>query len=704
MGKRSVNAEDIFRIALVGDAVMHPDGRMAAVTVTRINSEENCYQTHIWLVQTSSGECTPFTVSEKSESAPQWSPDGKWIAFLSTRVQDKQQVFAMPVQGGEAHQVTRAQEGVQSFRWSPDGRSIAYVANVAEWAKDEKPREKDVKPTPREKFTEDVKIIRRTWYKSDGVGFFGEKRNHLHVVNVGPVITPWKPADSTRVAPTGGVEQLPVCRLTEGPFDVDTFDWAPDGSWLVFSANLLENSDETLHRHLYRLPVMVPQKDTDFLSPVATADRLFDMPCLAENPRFSPGGDFIAFYGSNMEDAFYSQNQVWVYHVATGETRCLTRAFDETFGDASLTDTRASSSASLCWSEHSRYVYTLLSHRGTTQLVRIHCRSGEMERLTHGQHCILTYSLNRRASTVAIVKATPLDPCNVFLMELPAPGEAATQRRLTQWNADWLAEVELAVPQRFTFTSDGIDMDGWVMLPPGNSTGEPIPVVVQVHGGPMAMYADNFFLEFQLIAARGMAVVYGNPRGSLGYGQAFCASIRGDWGNLDFRDVENCVDAALAKYPLDPHRVAIAGGSYGGFMSAWAIGHSDRYKAAVVMRAVINEYSMFGTCDVGYLDQLDFGCKPWENHEPYFRVSPIASAHNIKANVLIIHSENDLRCPVEQAEQLYAALRAHRVPVEFLRFPGESHGLSRNGQPWHRVFRLEKIQSFLAAQLAAHLS
>ena len=326
--------------------------------------------------------------------------------------------------------------------------------------------------------------------------------------------------------------------------------------------------------------------------------------------------------------------------------------------------------------------------------------TGECTSITSGEHCILSFSLNKKSSSATLVRATTTDPGNVYAIELPmGTGGATGLRRLTNWNADFLNQLDIVKLAKLRFTVDGLTLDGWVMLP-----SEPAPTggyttVVQVHGGPMAMYGEQFFFEFQLLAATGAAVIYCNPRGSMGYGQEFCHCIRAKWGAVDFSDIETFVDAAIERYPLNGHQIAIAGGSYGGFMAAWAIGHTDRYKAAVVMRSCVNEYSMFGTCDVGFEDMHDFGFAPWENPEAYFKVSPIASAGHMHAPVLIIHSENDLRCPIEQAEQLYMALRVRHVPVEFVRFPNESHNLSRSGKPWHRVFRLEKIESFLAREL-----
>lgn len=708
--KRKVTGEDIFELSLVGDVVQHPTDHIAAVVVTKMNKEDNKYFSHIWQMNTDSGELSWLTTSDKSEATPVWSPDGKWLAFLSNRNSETQQLYLMPQRGGEAIQVTDLDVDVQSIRWHPNGKSIAFIANVKalqteELAEAEK-RNSEKKGTPinpREKYTSDVMVITRTWYRLDGVGYFKDNRNHLFLVNVDEAVSGRYKSLALQGGNTSIKDRFPSARVTEGVFDIDDFAFAPDGKTMVVTTNTEPDADESQETYLYRLAVDLPvSAQSDCIKHKEDLQRLPELPKVAGGPVYSPDNRYIAFYGHDSEYSGYTQTAVWLYDLCANRAVCLTKEMDETFGDLSLTDTRTSHHNRLVWSADGKYVFSLLSHRATTQLVRIDAATGQCDWMTHGDHCVLSYSLNRQTSTVTIVRSVPTDPCNIFTMELPvAAYDKAELRRLTHFNEEFFAGVEILKPEKFTWTApDGIELDGWALLPTEPAGPKGYPTVVEVHGGPMMMYAENFFFEFQLLAASGMAVIYTNPRGSMGYGQDFCKAIRGTWGQLDFQDLETFVDTAMERYPLDSQRVAIAGGSYGGFMAAWAIGHTKRYKAAVVMRSVTNEYSMFGTCDVGFEDLRDFGTVPWEQPDTYFSVSPIAAAGEMDAHVLLIHSENDLRCPIEQAEQLYMALRVRKVPVEFVRFPNESHGLSRNGQPWHRVFRLEKIQSFLTREFS----
>ncbi|MCL6444105.1 MAG: S9 family peptidase [Alicyclobacillus sp.] len=700
MTKRRITAEDIFNIQLVGNVARHPDKPKAVVAVTRMDKEDNSYRTHLWLVPTDGGEPSLYTNGSKSESAPAWSPDGRWLAFLSNRNEDKNQLYVMPEAGGEAVQVTFLPDGVGTFRWSPDSRRVAFTANVQEWARDEKPEKPDAEKTPREKFTKDAMHVKRSYYRLDGAGYFGEKRTHLFVADLTQILS----YQSHRREPDALFDKslVPTVRFTDGPYDVNAFTWSPDGRSIVISTHF-EQDREPFRACLYRFDV--PGSLSADLPPVQPDA----MTCLTQDlyaaydPEFSPDGRFIAFEGHNREHGNSTLSTLHLLDCLSGEIRKLAPEEDLVFGNHSITDTRASVSARLWWSSTSDAVYSVVSHRGTVQLVRVDVATGAIHWLTEGNHCVLSVGVDRADKEAVLTIGTPLDPANVYAIPLDGQGGL---RKLTEFNEAWLNEVELAAPERFTFTSDGLQLDGWTMLPSGDAPAGGFPAVLEVHGGPAAMYSDSFFLEFQLLAASGMAVIFSNPRGSTGYGQAFCSAIEGpeglEWGDLDFKDVEACMDAALAKYPLDPQRLAIAGGSYGGFMAAWAIGHTKRYRAAVVMRAVINWYSMTGSSDFGFISpKEEFGGKaPWEDPDRYLRISPITYVGNIEASTLIIHSELDFRCPIEQGEQLYTALRIRGVPVEFLRFPGESHGLSRTGKPWNRVVRLEKIAEFLTRELA----
>ncbi|PZN07416.1 MAG: peptidase S9 family protein, partial [Bacillota bacterium] len=271
-------------------------------------------------------------------------------------------------------------------------------------------------------------------------------------------------------------------------------------------------------------------------------------------------------------------------------------------------------------------------------------------------------------------------------------GEIRSATRLSVANERLLADVEVVEPETFTFQSDGKLLDGWLLRPVGFEPGKKYPAILHIHGGPMFMYGYAFCHELQLLAARGYAVFFTNPRGSQGYGQEFCTAIRGDWGNRDYRDLMACVDAVLERFDfIDPERLGVAGSSYGGYMTNWIVTHTDRFRAAVTMDCIANGYSFFGTSDLGYDDLFGLGVPPWEDPLRYLEMSPLHHIARCKTPLLIMHSEMDLRCPIEQAEQLYTALKVRGVPTEFVRFPGESHGLSLGGKPWHRVYRLDRI-------------
>ena len=713
MGKRGVSAEDLFQLVLVGNVAVHPDGQRMVVSFTHMRDQDNAYETHLWLLRKNTQQSSQLTYSTKSERCPAWSADGKWLAFISNRLDDKDQIYVMAADGGEAVPVTRLKEGVQSFIWSPQGLRLAVVSRgptSTDHGIQDSTALKGIGLTDasngaqaRLKYTADVRQVRRLHYKQDGVGLLDDLRSHLYLVDLVDLLNRGVQHGSRNGSSTASSAHFPVMqRLTEGNFDVGEFDWSPNGQAIVFSSNLREDADWTGHRFLYQ--IQVPSAGVE-ISPIAAEQLtpLAEWPCVQEHPRYSRDGRWIAFYGHDREQGGATLNGLWLFNTETKKTHRLGSA-DLTFGDEVLSDARPRVSfAGLQWSEHSRQLYTLVSTRGTVQLARVDVTTGELMWLTKGRHGVYAYDLDDHGEGAVLVVSDPVHPGDVYWLDLPVAGEPVIEpRRLTQCNAHWLEEVEISSPEKFTFNSSGVAVEGWILLPKSPVPPQGYPAVLQVHGGPMAMYGETFLFEFQYLVSQGMAVVYTNPRGSTGYGQDFCAAIRGAWGGLDFADVEAGIAAATLRAPLDVSRVAIAGGSYGGFMAAWAAGHSSFYRASVVMRGCVNEFSMFGVSDIGYTDLWDFPGTPWEHPDAYRRVSPLAAVDQIHIPVLILHSENDLRCPIEEAEQLYTALRIRGVPVEFIRFPNESHGLSRDGKPWHRVYRLEKINEFLSRELAVH--
>jgi dipeptidyl aminopeptidase/acylaminoacyl peptidase len=283
----------------------------------------------------------------------------------------------------------------------------------------------------------------------------------------------------------------------------------------------------------------------------------------------------------------------------------------------------------------------------------------------------------------------------VFVCDVDGGGE----RPLTDWNRDWKREVALSRPERFRFERAGMTVDAWIMKPFGFEAGKRYPLLLNVHGGPHAQYGYPFLDEFHVQAGAGYAVLYTNPRGSQGYGEAFTRAVVGDWGGGDVADVQAGLDEALRRYEwIDPSRLGLLGGSYGGFMTSWIVGHSTRFRAACSERAVNSHVTMFGSSDIGHLFNVGElgGILPWENMAKYLERSPLTHAKDITTPLLIIHSEDDLRCPIGEGEQLFMALKTLRRQVVFVRFPDENHELSRSGKPRHRLERFRIILDWFA--------
>jgi dipeptidyl aminopeptidase/acylaminoacyl peptidase len=366
-----------------------------------------------------------------------------------------------------------------------------------------------------------------------------------------------------------------------------------------------------------------------------------------------------------------------------GEPRCLTEGFDRTIR----------TSQKVVWSPDSTHVYVTFPHHGGGHIHGV-SMEGEVEPLTEGKMNVGTFSMDDSGTIFAFNANNAMTPTELWVM-----GEDGSKKR-TEMNRGLLRKLRLSEPEEFWFTaSDGVDVQGWIARPYEFEEGEKYPTLIEVHGGPRSAYGfklDAAEHEFQVLADHGYAVVYTNPRASIGYGEQFAGLISGHWGERDYQDILEATDYVIENYGfVDPERVGVLGGSYGGFMTNWIVGHTDRYKAAVTQRSISNWYSFHGTSDIGWMTlpthELVNGKDPWDDLELCMEKSPITYVKNVKTPLLIIHSENDYRCPMEQGEQLFIALKKLGRTVEFVRFPEEPHGLSRTGKPKHRVERLQHI-------------
>lgn len=684
--RRPLQVEDLLAIKLAGDSQISPDGTRLAYVLQEIDKEKNEYKSSVWLARQGHSPIQ-FTGGSK-DSSPRWSPNGKYLAFVSNR-SGSNQIWLLPLDGGEARQLTRIKGGAGAPVWSPDGNYIAFTASldgdgITPEGKDDE--EKDLY----KKHTKDVKVITRLLYKMDGVGYYTDKRSHICVIKT-----------------EGGEAQ----QLSRGEFNHVSPTWTPDSAGLVFSANRLAEGDyQPWCVDLWYVP-----REGGELTRLTPGDGALS----ASSPAVSPDGRYVAFIGTQPEEHGYGLDALYLLDRNSGAVKRLAANLDRGFSNEAISDMPAPGAGGLVWSRDGHWIYGLVSDSGQVHLVKVGATSGAVVQVTGGDKMIHAYSLTPDCRRAGLAYATPTSPADIYLALLDEPkpearvanccavlqGGGVAEFQLSSHNAELFADIDLPVPERFVFSAgEGHPkVDGWVLRPAGFEAGKRYPTVLEIHGGPMGMYGCGFFYEFHWLAAQGYTVVYSNPRGSQGYGREFCHAIMADWGNLDYLDCMAAIETAVRNFDfIDGDRLGVAGGSYGGFMVNWMVGHTNRFKAAVTMRSVVNRWSAMGTSDTGYNRVSQFGTENWweeQNMGPYLKQSPILHASKIETPLLIEHQENDLRCPIEQGEQLYAALKLQKKPVKFVRYPGEFHGMSRNGKPWLRIHRLNMLADWFREYL-----
>ena len=671
---RSLVPEDLLRFAIPEEVEISRDGRELYYVHQTINADQNAYRRIIRAIDRETKEARDLTHGPNDRS-PRIAPDGRHLAFLRPE-DDIQQIWVLPFAGGEPQRLTDWSRDVGSPVWFPNSRHLIVEVELDKEtlppSRSEAKRRDDA-ASPEEKFTQDVRYITRAFYRLDTVGYLHSDR-YRHLVKIS-----LDPAEPPEI-------------LTRGPYHHSQAAIHPDGTLLAYQSNRQDDPD----RHPYD-DIYVLNSATGEEQPVTDGHGSYG------SPQFSPDGRWLYFFGHDYAHGFYTQTKLYRAALADGKAgrpQLVWDPDDGDFGAEGLDDMHAHgpSRLALGFSPDETRLYAMFSIRGSVQIAEWDIAQRTRRLMTQGERVIYGFSQDYGRSRWALLQADADAPGDVYSAEWD--GQHLNLRRSTELNHDVLTEVSLFRPQHFTFQTEplGEPIDGWFLVPPGPG---PHPLALEIHGGPMAMYAPTFFFEFQMLVGAGIGVVFTNPHGSRGYGEAFCASIKGAWGGQDFRDIMGGLDQALKTKLFDPERLAVLGGSYGGFMTNWAIGHTDRFKAAVTMRSVVDEFSYFGTADLGYMDDWEWGTVPWQNPDRYLDASPLMSVAKMHTPLLIVHSEEDWRCPISQAEELFAALKWLGREVAFARFPGESHELSRSGKPWHRVKRLALIRQWMVDHLMA---
>jgi dipeptidyl aminopeptidase/acylaminoacyl peptidase len=640
---------DVFELTGVADPRLSPDGATVAYVAGRVDEEANEYRSAVWLAA-AGGSAPPrrFTSGEKADADPRWSPDGTRLAFTSNRADKASQLYVMPVDGGEPRKLTSLKEDVTQAAWSPDGTRIAFVARVRDADLEE---EDDKKRRPRR--------LTRLQYKLDSVGWTAGRPQHLFVV----------PADGS-AEPT---------QLTGGDYEDHSPAWSPDGRTIAFISS----------RH--------PDWDLEMVADVYLVD------AAGAEPRRLTQGDGAIGSVAWLPDGRLAVERLPGVWDDPRHTKIAT--VDAESGEITLLTTSLDRNCSTypgmrepLWND-GELLFVVEDHGRVHVYAVAADGSGEPRVVVGGEREVT--GLDVAAGRLVFTASDP-----VHLSELYDAGQvaaiehpAAAGVRLTDAGDAFAGGRELVKPEMFTAVSpDGSGVDAWIMRPAGYEEGKKYPTLLNIHGGPYGQYGEVFFDEFQVYCGAGYAVVFSNPRGSSGSTEEWARAIRGPgesgpgWGSVDYEDCMAVVDEAVRRFDfVDADRLGVIGGSYGGYMTSWIVGHTDRFKAAVSERAVNNFDSQWGSSDFGwdfkgYTDKFLF-----EDVDMYRRVSPVSFAENIHTPLLILHSEDDLRCPVEQAEHLFTTLRLLKRPVEFVRFPAESHELTRSGSPLHRVWRFELV-------------
>lgn len=662
--------EDIARLRQVADPHVSPTGSAVAFTVSDPDIESNTYRRKIWLAATDSAAGQPYPLTGHGhEVLPRWSPDGQRLAFVSAPPgKGPSEICILPVAtAGERIVVCSWHGPVTELAWSPDGSRLAFVArdpDVEQYGKPGQPREgKDMPP----------RRVTRLIYRLNAAGWTIDRPNRIFVVA----------ADGSSAPRT----------VTPGPFQADGLAWSPDSSKIAFTSARHETWDLDLANDLWVVRV----------DGASEPERLTEPGSDYARPSWSPDGRHLAYYFNPTPLEHPRHHQVGVLELSSQRQQVLTAGLDRNCQPLGLL---------VAPSWIGDHLLFLAEDRGNVNLYQAKADGTEKpEVIVGGERWVSEW--NWAAGTLAFAAATATSTGELFVKRLsaenPQNGESE-ERALTSLTQPFAEAISLGSPQRFLARSaDGSEVECWAIPPAGARPGQKYPTLLNVHGGPFSQYGNRFMDEFQLEAAAGFGVLYSNPRGSSGYSEQWGRAVRWPecendpgtgWGSVDFEDVMACADTACERFDwIDPARLGILGGSYGGYMTSWAVGHTDRFKAACSERACNNLTTMEHSADIAGFMRSYIGRDHLSAPEAYVRHSPVTYVKDMTTPLLILHSEDDLRCPIAQAEELFVALRLlGREPV-MVRFPAENHELSRGGSPRHRIVRANLILDWFRERL-----